>query len=214
MITLEFDDSLSNQYSNAVPLLSSATTTAGFFIITGRLGLSGSMTAAQVQDLQAKSFEVGAHTRTHPYLTQLSQSQLVSEIDGSKQDLQALGLHPTIFVYPFGDANDVVEQEVRNAGFLGARGIKEGYNTKNTNKFELLDQHVLNTTAIASVQTMIDTAKADRTWLILELHAVIPDTTGNTYSITPQFLQQIVDYIKASGIQVVTTEQAIQLMGQ
>ncbi|HVS79992.1 MAG TPA: polysaccharide deacetylase family protein [Candidatus Paceibacterota bacterium] len=212
MITLEFDDSLASQYENALPILRDGGVTAGFYVITRALNESGYMTTAQVKDLQAQGFEVGAHTRNHPYLTTVSPTRLHNEVAGSKADLENMGIEVNDFVYPYGDYNDIVEQEVENDGFAGARSVRSGFNTKNTDPYALMDEHIENTTTIEDVKDWIDEAEAAHTWLIFEIHEVVPDTTGDQYATTPELLQEIVDYIKQSGIKVVSTKEGLQMM--
>jgi peptidoglycan/xylan/chitin deacetylase (PgdA/CDA1 family) len=47
--------------------------------------------------------EVGCHTRTHPFLTQIPEPALADEIDGAMRDLEdVLGRRPRMFAYPSG----------------------------------------------------------------------------------------------------------------
>jgi peptidoglycan/xylan/chitin deacetylase (PgdA/CDA1 family) len=164
-----------------------------------------------MQQMQADGHEIDAHTRTHPHLTWLSHDDMVSEVAGSKSDLEALGMSPVTFAYPFNDFNDDVEQAVKDAGFQGARSARQGFNNRYTDPFALLDQHVESSVTIDQVQGWIDQAIADKTWLILEVHDV--DESGSQYSITPEMLDQIIAYVQSSGISVVTNSQGLTAMG-
>lgn len=104
MISLNFDDGPLTVYQNAIPILNAAGMKSTQYIITGTMN-SGSpyyVTQQQVLNMAAQGHEIGAHTRTHPHLTTLTQQQMTDEIAGSKSDLQAIGLHPTTFAYPSG----------------------------------------------------------------------------------------------------------------
>lgn len=67
---------------------------------------------------------IGAHTRSHPSLMQVSPEEQAAEIIGSKQDLEhQLQLPVKYFSYPFGtgaDFNATTERLAREAGFLHA----------------------------------------------------------------------------------------------
>jgi len=61
------------------------------------------MTAEQVRHLCASDMEIGAHTVTHPILTQLNSERANSEIRDSKRRLEAItGNSVTLFAYPNG----------------------------------------------------------------------------------------------------------------
>ena len=65
----------------------------------------------------ADAVEIGAHTRTHPSLPNLSRSEILREIGESRRDCEALIDQPVSgFAYPFGDWNDVSVQAVRDTG--------------------------------------------------------------------------------------------------
>jgi peptidoglycan/xylan/chitin deacetylase (PgdA/CDA1 family) len=64
---------------------------------------------------------IGAHTVTHPALSELSAGRQREEIAGSRRDLEtALGRRVTGFSYPFGDTGGGAPTIVHEAGFLYA----------------------------------------------------------------------------------------------
>src|SRR3989344_7524936 len=82
------------------------------------------LTDAQIKKLN-QDFEIGAHTLTHPHLTQISLNTANQEIIGSKQYLEKLLHQPVnMFCYPSGDYNQSIINLVQKAGFIGARTIK------------------------------------------------------------------------------------------
>lgn len=61
------------------------------------------MTSAQVRELLAEGFEIGAHTRTHPVCGRLGYEELAEETVGSARDLEAMfGVPVRLLAYPFG----------------------------------------------------------------------------------------------------------------
>lgn len=211
MVSFTFDDGYLTAYLRAFPKLDAAGFKGGAYIISTYTGFSGYTSRMLVLDLYARGHEIGTHTRTHPHLTQLALAQIHNEIDGSKNDLEAIGISPNnVFVYPYGDYNGTVKQVVKDAGFIGARSSDIGYNTKNTDRYALKDQHFEFDVTLQQVETWIDAAVANKTWVILELHKI--DQTGDQYSITSQMLQDTIDYIKARSVRVVTLEEGLNMM--
>ncbi len=162
------------------------------------------MNPSQVKDMQAAGHEVGGHTKTHPDLTTLTVQQATDEIVGSRTALQNIGITVNTMVYPYGAANPTIQQITKNAGYLAARTVEAGYNTKATDHYALRVQNVGVGTTLADVQGWVTTAATDHTWLILVFHQV--DLSGDTYGTTPALFQQMVDYVKTQPVQVRTMD--------
>lgn len=79
------------------------------------------MSMQQLRTWLAAGMEVGAHSRTHPRLTQCDGTTLREEIDGGRRELEdGLGVAITQFCYPYGDHDDRVVAAVREARFQAA----------------------------------------------------------------------------------------------
>jgi peptidoglycan/xylan/chitin deacetylase (PgdA/CDA1 family) len=213
MVTLTFDDGFESQYQNAKPMLDAAGYKATFYVVSGFVNTPDYMTSEEVQNLDKDGMEIGAHTRTHSDLVALTADQLQAEIAGSKADLESLLSKPiTTFDYPFGTYDNQVVQAVKDAGFTGARSVNAGFNTKNSDKFLLNDQHLENTVTVAQAQQWIDQAIANKTWLIMEIHD--QNANGDQWSNSPATMQGIINYLKQKDVKVVTLNQGLQLMGK
>lgn len=69
--------------------------------------------------------EIGAHSMTHPKLSNVPLDQARREIQESKAWIEACTGKPcTMFCYPYGDENASVRAIVRDAGFHGARSTQ------------------------------------------------------------------------------------------
>jgi peptidoglycan/xylan/chitin deacetylase (PgdA/CDA1 family) len=78
------------------------------------------LTASQLNEL-AKSplVEIGCHTRSHPFLSQVSDSALAEEVDGAMRDLaDVVGRRPRMFAYPSGAYGS---REIRQVVASGVR---------------------------------------------------------------------------------------------
>lgn len=171
------------------------------------------MNTAQALEIYRAGHEVSSHTKTHPFLTQLTQTQAIEEISGSRQDMIAAGFTPSdTFVYPYGDYNPSILQITKDAGYAGSRSVEEGYNTKATNKHALMIQQVNSDTTVAQWESWTQTAMKNRTWLILMFHQI--DKQNQRYGATPENLQSYINYLVTHGIPVVTMDQGIKMMNQ
>ena len=100
------------------------------------------MTAAEVQRLRdGKLIEVGAHTNSHPVLSQLPLDTQREEISGSKSLLEDILDQPvTSFAYPYGGDADYTAETVgavREAGFESAFSTAAGLVGKQFEPFRL-----------------------------------------------------------------------------
>jgi len=212
MVSLNFDDCNEDQWTNAVPILQAAGLPATFYVITHRLDTDGSFTTSQTIALHNAGHEIGNHTQTHPHLTTQTASQLQAETAGAEQDFRNIGIVPTTFAYPFGEYDDTVIQAVKNIGpVVGARSTNDGPVSRTDDHFTLSRMNLGSTTALADVETAIDSAIANKQWLILVSHHVVPNPSDN-FSISPDFLQSVVNYIKQKNAFVVTNAEGLQLM--
>jgi peptidoglycan/xylan/chitin deacetylase (PgdA/CDA1 family) len=96
------------------------------------------MDEAQVRDWLAAGHQIGAHTCTHPRLSQLSEAQAKEEISASRKKLEdRFGVPIEHFAYPYGDYNQRTVELVRQVGFQTAVTMNRGVNTPGTSELEL-----------------------------------------------------------------------------
>lgn len=212
-VSINFDDGWLSAYQNAIPILDTAGFKSNQFIVTSRMfdGFAAYVKVPQILAMQSSGHEIGAHTRTHPNLTTLTPEQAQLEISSSRDDLIAIGATPVnYFAFPEGGSNNAIRAMVAGAGFAGARGSDGGFNRKTTDRFNLARQPMTNTTTLAQVQALIDQAMTDKTWLILLFHEI--NASGNTFAVTPELFQQIVNYLATQNIAPITISQGMQMM--
>jgi peptidoglycan/xylan/chitin deacetylase (PgdA/CDA1 family) len=83
-----------------------------------RIGIEPVMDQKQVMEWLSLGHEIGAHTLTHPRLTQIPLSRAQEEIHSSKKKLEDLfGVPVRHFAYPYGDRNQEIAAIVQQAGF-------------------------------------------------------------------------------------------------
>ena len=86
------------------------------------------MDRTQIREWPSLGHEIGAHTLTHPRLSQIPLNRAREEICRSRQEkLEDLfGVAVTHFAYPYGDYSDAVVGLVQEAGFQTACTTKFG----------------------------------------------------------------------------------------
>jgi peptidoglycan/xylan/chitin deacetylase (PgdA/CDA1 family) len=207
-VTFRFDDGWSSQFDAALPVLDAAEIKGTFYIVSRQLsdnGFSGFVSAAQVQQMAASGQDIGSHTKTHAHLPALSTSAQQQEIAGAKEDLQAMGINPQTFSYPYGEYTSETVQIVRDAGYASAVTTIEKPVSPSSDRFQVEAPSVLASHSPAQLEAMIDNAIANHQWIILTFHRI--DNSGDPYAITPENFQEVVSYVKNRGIPTVTVSQ-------
>ena len=146
-----------------------------------------------------------------------SATTALQEIQLSKNALTSNGFSPAdTMAYPYGSYNSDTQQLLKQNSIIGARSVLAGFNTKSTNVYGLYTQIVnLNVTnaGIAQVKQWIDTAVANKQWLILAFHNIESlsalKANGDVDGTTPEFLQSIADYLKSKNVKVLTVHQGL-----
>ncbi len=136
---ITFDDGYVDTLENALPILQKNGFSATCYFISQRIGQYNDWDAAslnvrkslmnqdQIRSWHKAGMEVGAHSRTHPRLTNCTDTELQNEIAGSKSDLEKLtGSAVTQFCYPYGDLDERVTSAVKDAGFEAATTTQRG----------------------------------------------------------------------------------------
>jgi peptidoglycan/xylan/chitin deacetylase (PgdA/CDA1 family) len=109
-ISLTFDDGDLSQFNNAVPLLNARNLEGTFFLVTDWIPYNG-VTWEQWRQVGDQGHEIGSHSVTHPYLTQLSEQEIREELSQSQEVInQNIPSQACLsFAYPYTDFNDQVK---------------------------------------------------------------------------------------------------------
>ena len=151
-VLISVDDGYVDDVTNILPQLRRRHMVATFYVITGRFHEQGFLNEAQVRELDDAGMDIGAHSRTHVPLNAIPTAQMVSEIPGSRRDLQrVLGHFVYFFAYPYGAYNAAVLAEVRKAGFLLATTTAGGTTETSSAPLVMPRIHVGRTATPASV---------------------------------------------------------------
>jgi peptidoglycan/xylan/chitin deacetylase (PgdA/CDA1 family) len=167
---------------------------------------------AQMLEMQNAGHEIGGHTQTHISLSTVPPAAANDEIVGSRNELLGMGTTAVnTMAYPYGDYNASVKTMAKNAGFLAARSVDRGFNTKSADKYALKIQQMDRTTTMSDVQNWVSSAAADKHWLILMFHQE-DGNPNHELGVTPGFLKQAADYVKTANVDVVTVAEGVSRM--
>ncbi|HUO14452.1 MAG TPA: polysaccharide deacetylase family protein [Verrucomicrobiae bacterium] len=137
-VVITFDDGCETDLLVAAPILRQAGFTATFFITSGRLGTAGYLSFAQLKELQELGFEIGSHSISHAYLTDLDDAALQREMSESKAQLERIiGQTVAHFSCPGGRCDQRVIQMAQTVGYQTLSTSRIRANTTSTDHFAL-----------------------------------------------------------------------------
>jgi peptidoglycan/xylan/chitin deacetylase (PgdA/CDA1 family) len=131
LVALSFDDGMDDNHDVVLPILVELGLPATVYVVSGLIGepnpwmapASGArmMNEGELRALSAAGIEIGAHTVTHPDLSELDYVRCLQEICGSRRELERmLDVPVTTFAYPFCRYGPAARAAVEAAGFESA----------------------------------------------------------------------------------------------
>lgn len=127
-VVLTFDDGTRDFYENVLPLLNKYNIKAVAYVNPDITTNTHFMNLEMLREVAVSGLvEVGSHTGTHQFLTDLGEEEQTLQIAESKKKLEALIGEPVVsFSYPFGAFTLSVLKEVEAAGYSSAASAYYG----------------------------------------------------------------------------------------
>lgn len=148
-VCITFDDGCETDLLRSAPILQEFGFGATFYVTAGFVGKPGYLCEVQVRDLSRLGFEIGCHSLTHPYLTDIDSSRLHQETAEAKDQLERIaGVAVEHFSCPGGRWNLSVVETVKAAGFRTMSTSRTGMNFASTDRFALARVAVLKDTTV------------------------------------------------------------------
>lgn len=98
-----------------------------------------------VKEIAERGHEIGNHSDTHAYFTQISDSKIRTEMDSCSDKIEALtGVRPTLFRPPYGDYNSKVVTIVRDEGYECVQWSIDSLDWKNRGVDDLVKRATAN----------------------------------------------------------------------
>lgn len=137
-VAITFDDGCETDLILAAPILQECGFGATFYITTGFLGNAGYLSELQLCELCQAGFEIGCHSMTHPYLSDLNDGELRREIGEAKSQLELIIGRPVEhFSCPGGRHNSRVSKIARESGYKTVATSRMRANSLATDRYAL-----------------------------------------------------------------------------
>jgi peptidoglycan/xylan/chitin deacetylase (PgdA/CDA1 family) len=143
-VALTFDDGCETDLILAAPILKDLGFQATFYLTVGFLGKRGFVSRPQARELGEAGFEIGCHSITHAYLTDLDDAGLQREIGDAKKELEDIVSAPVLhFSCPGGRWDDRVARVARASGYKSVATSRIGINRAGADPFSLARMPVM-----------------------------------------------------------------------
>jgi peptidoglycan/xylan/chitin deacetylase (PgdA/CDA1 family) len=151
---ITFDDGYLDNLELALPMLQDYRATACIFVTVNWCEVGKPLSTnrnypmlswSNLRQLADAGIEIGAHTLSHPFLTDLEPKTAWEEIYSAKLEIEDhLGREVSAFSYPNSRHNQAIRDMVRQAGYRLAFGGSNGLNRKSTDRYNLCRPSVYN----------------------------------------------------------------------
>ena len=177
---LTFDDGCATDLGSAAPILKTLGFNATFYVTVGFLGKAGYMTEAQVRELGEAGFEIGCHSMTHPYLTDLDSAGLHREIVEAKDRLERIVGHAIEhYSCPGGRWNYRVVAKVKEAGYLSLATSHPRLYSSNGDAFSIGRTAILRNMSVSQLEAICEGRGLLRLALTQQMRSAAQRLVGN-----------------------------------
>jgi peptidoglycan/xylan/chitin deacetylase (PgdA/CDA1 family) len=138
-VIITFDDGYQGSVDHAVPVLRGHNFIACFYLVAGLMGETSRWMVPELgvdlplmgwdtaRKLGAEGFQFGAHTMTHPRLTDVDSAACRTELDDARKYIEQELSRPAIHLaYPFGSYDRSVQVLAAEAGYVTACSTRPG----------------------------------------------------------------------------------------
>ncbi len=143
-LAVTFDDAYRSVRELAEPILTGLGLAGTVFVPTAFAGTTGPMSWPGIDSwlggpheseleplsweelagLAGRGWEIGSHTQTHPHLTEISDSDLAAELEGSRRTCEEMLQRPCRSIaYPHGDVDQRVVDAAERAGYTAGAAV-------------------------------------------------------------------------------------------
>lgn len=115
---ITFDDGHLSNFSKAFPILVKHKLSAEFYVNTAFVGDKNYMSWEQLREMQNAGMSIQSHGHHHEYFSDMSESQIESELIQSKKSIEEnLGIKVTVFAPPGGRFDNRVVKIAKKLGY-------------------------------------------------------------------------------------------------
>ena len=215
-MTWTFDDGLENNYTIAAPALEAAGVRGTFYVVTGLIGTSGYMTAAQLQDLAARGHDICAHSVNHTQYHTMTLADVEADMKQARDTLLGLGVGRSAIHMAFPGGSWWNLPEWREVYRRYARTVRIGAGAPanplpDMHPYGILrSQAVSSATSAATINAWADIA-AGGVWQVLYCHGVVASGASGLDT-NAQTIIDATAYARSKGVAVLSLTQVIDGM--
>lgn len=209
VITFTFDDGSETIFTNAFPVLEKYNFPATLYPVTKYIGIdSWYINWNQVAVLGKRGWEIGSHSHTHPNMTELSDEEIIQELESSTRILREHGFIASSYASPFGEFNERVLRQVKSRFLYHRKAWGKVWDEINEsgpefNQYEISAVELKQPMKFEDVKPLIDRAVEEKKWLVFLLHGVVK-TNPQEFQFSAGELEKIADYINNHKLKVTT----------
>jgi peptidoglycan/xylan/chitin deacetylase (PgdA/CDA1 family) len=169
-VALTFDDGCASDLLIAAPVLRELGFGATFYITVAWLDSPGFLSTAQLGELSGSELEIGSHSITHPWLSDLNDETLEREMLDSKRQLEDLIGRPVIhFSCPGGRYDERVPIVARRAGYATVSTSEPHANSPSSDSYTLGRVVIMRNTSLTRFQRI---CRSDGLWRLQAVETV------------------------------------------
>jgi len=139
-IGISVDDADKSFLTTAWPKFKEKNLPVTLFVNTSTIGNNNKnyLNWDQIRELKNEGVTIGAHSHTHNHLAELSNNEIIDEIEiSNKIFLKEIGIIPTLFAYPYGETNEEIINLLKDYKFKVAFGQHSGTINETSNLYYL-----------------------------------------------------------------------------
>ena len=206
MVSFTFDDGWHSTLI-AKEILSEHDMNGTAYIITEMIGNSSYMNSDEVVELSVDNWEIGSHTISHPYLTELEYQTMVHEIQYPARYLSdMIGLPIFSFSSPYGDYSDDVIGVASLVYDSHVNAWSDHHGINRPEDFDPMNIHRLDITSDKTpedVCNIINSLENDE-WFVMIFHQMVDDEPQRLWEYPVSSFEYIVNCVNELEIDVVT----------
>jgi uncharacterized repeat protein (TIGR01451 family) len=208
-----FDDGNEAQYTKAFQYMKSQGILGTAYVNGYNIGNDGVLTISQMQEMNDAGWIIGNHGYQHLKLDELTIEQIKQVLLANINYLNSIGLSDGAYhvAYPGGYYNDNVLDVLKDLGVLTGRSTTEQLipTLNGVDLYRLPGYTIYNTTTVSMVKQYVDNAIQSNSTVLLLFHNIL-DSNADEYSYLTSDFQNIIDYIKSTGIECLNINELYQ----
>ena len=216
VVTITFDDFPRSAVTGA-DIVESFGGRAGYFACTDFVGKSGPygemFVQSDIEDLQARGHEIGAHTHSHMNCEIASPGEVVEDMNLNIQKLRDMGLTSPVssMAYPYGETSLMAKKKL-SSDFAVGRGVLAGLNLGNVDLMQLRAFELDGaSSSVSNAHAAIEAAEKSNAWVIIFTHDV--HTSPTSFGTTPKVLKDLCKHAQDIGAELMAPTRAATEVG-